>query len=582
VQALRRWDGAHTGPQGGRHGLYNLLRTARATQTPLLLLDLKSPDSLAALDYVGGVGLVRSMVNLGLLELPQVSPGYAGPAADLEGALPAGLPVWALNRASQDSRQAGLARGLPASLLRFDPLGLPPQPGAEGLSLVPGPVDSSPLAPVHVQRSGDQRLLVIPAYGQPQAIPNQASLDGPSLDVRKALLNAALSPDPGDLVMLGGDLPASTWGNPQNARAAFKYLRQHPWMLALSGRDLLTLPVAEGPAIPMPDAAQETNALTDRLQTAPSNQLGQAAWQSYRALFDPVFPNLPQLGALRRNYLPQVWALLSAAQWASAQPAACDGNCQPQASCQLDPDGDGQPECVLSSPSYFAIFELQGGYLAFAFTRDPHTGAVHQIVAPSSQFASGLSPAESWDLSAGQFADPGVFPGAFYDWDPARQEPDGSQPYQPQASPGELQLTTPDGSRQKTFRFSSDGLSVQIIGNSPLQVYLPLALDPWQRYTPAWAACYQSDDMNGFWRWSLAASKTGGCQSRPGSFSIDLHTDNTYQFHTFLDSLPFLDQPEDPNRSYPVGHFLPFPLAVAQFDLSERISFQLNWAESDQ
>ncbi len=41
--ALRRWDGAHTGPNGGRHGLFNLLRTARSAQIPLFLLDLKEP-----------------------------------------------------------------------------------------------------------------------------------------------------------------------------------------------------------------------------------------------------------------------------------------------------------------------------------------------------------------------------------------------------------------------------------------------------------------------------------------------------------------------------------------------------------
>jgi hypothetical protein len=61
AQSLRRWDGAHTGPLGGRHGLYNLLRTARNYQIPLALLDLKSPVSLSALDYVGGMPIVQRM-----------------------------------------------------------------------------------------------------------------------------------------------------------------------------------------------------------------------------------------------------------------------------------------------------------------------------------------------------------------------------------------------------------------------------------------------------------------------------------------------------------------------------------------
>jgi hypothetical protein len=575
VQALRRWDGAHTGPQGGRHGLYNLLRTARATQTPLLLLDLKSPDSLSALEYVGGLGLVRSMTQLGLLELPQVSPGYAGD-------LPAGLPEWAQRLAIQESRQAGLARGLPASLLLFDPLGPPQGPVAESLSLVPDRVATDPLAPLHVQRSGDQRLLPIPAFSQPAAASGQASLDGPSLEVRRALLDVALSPDPGDLVMLGGDLPASTWGNPQNARATFKYLHDHPWMQALTGRDLLSLPVIEKPLAVPARNAQPASAIPTGLQSASVNDPDRAAWQAFRALYDPVFPIPSQIGVLRSNYLPQIQALLSAASWASSQPAACDGNCQPQATCQADPDGDGQPECVLSSPNYYAIFELQGGYLAFAFARDPQTAAVRQWIGPSSQFASGLSPADTWKLSAGAFADPGVYPGAFFDWDAARQEPDKSQTYLAQVSPGELQLKTPDGGRQKIFHFSEGGLSVQLLSDPPTQVLLPLALDPWQRYTPGWPACYQGETQGGVWRWSVAISTSGACQDSRTRFTIDLQSDNSYQTHAFLESLPYIDQPEDPNRNYPAGHLLPFPLAIAQFDMSARINLQLHWAVSGQ
>ncbi len=571
VQALRRWDGAHTGPQGGRHGLYNVLRTARSARIPLVLLDLKSPDSLAALEYVGGLGLVRSLSQQGLLELPQVSPGYAGE-------LPAALPGWAQSLAVQESRQAGLAHGLPASLLLFDPLGMTPEAGSEALEIVPGQASHDPLTPVDVQRIGDQRLLAIPGFDHAEDMPEQATLDGPSLAVRKALLVAALSTNPGDLVVLGGDLPISTWGNPQNARASFRYLRAHPWMQALSVQDLLTLPVTNGKPASPPAAPQAATTVPVGLQNALSNELGQAAWQDLHALYDPVFPDPPQLGALRSNYLPQVQALLSAAQWASTRPVACDGDCQPQATCQADPDGDGQAECVLSSPDYYAIFELQGGYLAFAFARNSQSGAVHQWVAPSSQFSSGLSPAESWDLAKGAFGDPDVYPGAFFDWDATRQSPDGSLLYRAQVTPGELQLSTADGRRQKTFRFSPNGLSVELHSADATQTLLSLALDPWQRYVPGWPACYQSQArQNGTWRWSVGTPTPSGCDSSQSRFFVDMQSDNPYQKRTFLDSLPFMNQPEDPNRNYPPGHFLPFPLAVAQFDFREQISLHINW-----
>ncbi len=77
AQALRRWDGAHTGPLGGRHGLHNLLNAAEKYQIPLSLLDLKIPATLSALDYLGGMEQIRRMEQAGLLHLPAVLYGDA-------------------------------------------------------------------------------------------------------------------------------------------------------------------------------------------------------------------------------------------------------------------------------------------------------------------------------------------------------------------------------------------------------------------------------------------------------------------------------------------------------------------------
>jgi len=64
-------------PFGGRHGLYNLLRTARSHQIPLFLLDLRSPYSLSALEYFGGMGLIRELITSGLITLAQSMPDQA-------------------------------------------------------------------------------------------------------------------------------------------------------------------------------------------------------------------------------------------------------------------------------------------------------------------------------------------------------------------------------------------------------------------------------------------------------------------------------------------------------------------------
>ncbi|MBE0696249.1 MAG: hypothetical protein IH586_04940, partial [Anaerolineaceae bacterium] len=77
AQALRRWDGAHTGPFGQRHGLKILLEAARETKTPVAVLDLQQPERLAALEALGGLKLVRDLQAENLLILPDMGFGDA-------------------------------------------------------------------------------------------------------------------------------------------------------------------------------------------------------------------------------------------------------------------------------------------------------------------------------------------------------------------------------------------------------------------------------------------------------------------------------------------------------------------------
>ena len=92
AQALRRWDGAHTGPFGGRHGLGALLAAARHAGVPVALLDLKSPRALSALDYIGALPRIRNMQSQHLLILPEALPGfpvYSDPSSTPEDSNPA-------------------------------------------------------------------------------------------------------------------------------------------------------------------------------------------------------------------------------------------------------------------------------------------------------------------------------------------------------------------------------------------------------------------------------------------------------------------------------------------------------------
>jgi hypothetical protein len=75
AQSIRKWDGAHTGPYGERHGLALLLKNIKRYSTPAVLLDLRSPPALSALDHMQALSLVRELVNRKLLILPDVLPG---------------------------------------------------------------------------------------------------------------------------------------------------------------------------------------------------------------------------------------------------------------------------------------------------------------------------------------------------------------------------------------------------------------------------------------------------------------------------------------------------------------------------
>jgi hypothetical protein len=568
--ALRRWNGAHTGPLGGSHGLSILLNAARRQGIPLALLDLKNPASLSALDYTNSLNLVQDMAERGQLILPDVIP-------DL---LPTNDPALAGLPAQIIAEQRLTARhfGLPSTPFAAAPLTFIPSSSAlslifaRALSPLPtlgdAPETGEILSPTSISSYQNQRLLLIPSDLHQV---EQATRDGPSLDVRRSLIETALAaarPGGESLVLpLGGSLPESTWGAAGPAQASFRYILAHPWIQLLDAQGLLALPVAPttlpGPSTALapvvqplspeqPALSPEQNAaLLHALRQAPDNALRQAAWQAYLALFAPVYPAPLELPALRAVYAGQVWSLLTGADWA-ADPT-------PQADCAADPDHDGQAECILSSQDFYAQFEIESGALTHLFTLDQGGEGLptaprqaHQIIGPSSQFITGLSDASGWDLSRGLAADPGVFAGAFVQ----PPGPAGSNAaYRAEIIPeSKLVFTAPDGSARKIFQLTSDGIQFSLEaapGTPSLPLSIPLALDPWQRFQPGWAGAYHAITIPQGWQWSLA----------PG-LAVQVISTATPTVQTFNDSRPLLSRSENPDLDYPPAHTLPFPLGL--------------------
>ena len=504
AQALRRWNGAHTGPLGDRHGLLQVLNGARQSGVPVALLDIKEPASLAALDFMGNVPKIMDLYDRGLLILPDVA--YGEPA----------------DMALDFSRRASAGFGLPASQFVFTPSSDPSVLSASlsgyRARFLPRPDDT------HLANSGGVQLIPLPTSDN-----IQATADGLSLDVRRALIRVAISPDPTDLVVLGGSLPLSTWGDSDIANPAFEWIAAHPWIQSLGSQDLLSFPARKQPSVSAPVAGKLP--WLEELQSAPKNSVTQSAWQTYLTL-TAVTTDM-QVQALGRDYLSQVGELLAAANWA--------GNQSPLSDCTVDLNSDGHAECILANRKYFAVLEPAGARLTQFFYVDAN--GPHQVVGPSSQFAVGLSDPSEWHLQSGEAADPSVIPGAF-------AETSGTwTSYTSTVISDGIVFTNPDGSLAKTYRLTENGIQVLYQSHSSVETRIPLALDPQAFYSGP--TNYRAALAPHSWIWSLS-----------GEGSVEVRTDAVLSGEGFISAIPFLSINEDPNLGYPKGNYYPFPLSV--------------------
>ena len=523
TQALRDWDGAHAGPLGSRHGLRYVLAAAKQFHFPMALLDLKNPASLAALSYMGDIPEIQALYDGGLLILPDVAFGEpATPSLGLSGRAAAGFR-------------------LPASpfvyALSADPLAKVNQTALAGYraQFLPLPDDT------HLAKADGRLLIPLPAA---DAI--QATQEGPTLEVRRALIATALSPDPADLVVLGGSLPQSTWGDPDMAGPTFAWIAGHPWIHPLPIPEILAFPSRVQPIPPLPAApAKGSQAWLQALQSAPQNAASLSAWQAYLTL-TPFTPDT-QLQALGRVYLGQVGELLAAAQWANAPYARAD--------CGVNLNGDGSPECILANQQYFAIFEIKGARLTQFFYLDGN--GPHQLVGSSAQFAIGLSDPSEWHVETGEAADPSVIPGAFTDGT------DTWTAYIPTVDADGIIFKSTDGRLVKTYQLTDHGIKVQYQAPGQVSTQIPLIVDPNRYYSGP--TQYRATLTPHTWTWSLV-----------GAGSVEVSSDATLAADGFISATPFLSLSEDPNLEYPKGDYLPFPMSLVSIQGSGNFSVQIN------
>ena len=555
AQALRHWNGAHSGPLGKRHGLLNLLNAVSATRVPIVLLDLKSPVSLSALDYLSVLPQVQNLSERGLLILPDYAPIYL-PSLSPNGGADVILDQL-ISRGAIESRQASKSLRLPSSTILFSPQVSLKENQNYRVIFTKGQWSG------HAQKYGNAIIYPIPAFTYisvsqtPPPDLQEATSDGLSIETRRTLLQGALSNTSGqqpDITLLGGDFEQSTWGYSDMAYNTMHYIASHPWMQVMTLDDLSnaytqenfsvqtateslsTVPhTSQGSLIPSSMTSDQLLlALLEKLNQSPPNPITDLAWQAYLSLLAPA----PQkLYELRMNYLGQIGHILAAAQWATHQVLQSD--------CTTDLDWDGQAECVLASKDFFSIYEVDGARLTFAFVRT--SSGVHQLIGPTSQLIVGLSDPSTWDPERGPAGEPNQIPGGFVDSTLTWQD------YNVEIQPGSVSFTSPDMTMRKSFYLIPDGIRVIYQSREPLKVQIPLVIDPWVRFTPGWGNRYMEMSTSTGWSWGL----------NPGP-RVTLQTTGNLITQTFTASRSALALPEDPNFDYTAGHYLPFPLALAE------------------
>jgi len=243
----------------------------------------------------------------------------------------------------------------------------------------------------------------------------------------------------------------------------------------------------------------------------------------------PAFPTttgqpdiLPQLESPLDDLTLQSQAALEYADsWAKSPPTTVITQCQ---------SGLAFPDCLLANQTYLAIFDTQGAQLVYLFTAEQ--GALHQLIGPSYQVAPGIN----------------IYPGAFAD----------DKEYQVSIHEDAFIFIATDGTRTKTFTLTETGLDVSYQTQEPVTVEIPLLVDPDTRFTPGWADRYVQETTPNRIRWGLE-----------NELMVDIQTQGVVSMRTFNEDLSLLQGPENPDYSYPPGHYVPFPIAVVDVEMQD-------------
>ena len=358
-------------------------------------------------------------------------------------------------------------------------------------------------------------------------------------------------------IMLGGDFSKSVLGDPGMLEKIFSYLIAHPWIKVAQRRhnSIWQNDIANNFEITQNNVPNTVNGqqiisgmtnleiqelIKAELTKLPVNNFSRLASVIYRNILESNNKNILLAPG---SYLSQIGHVIEAAYWAE-RPEAIH-------SCNKDIDWDGQPECILATVDIFLSFELEGGYLVFGFVSNEN--GYHQIFGPTTQFDVLRSDPSMLNAEQGIAGDGGQILGAFAD-------PVSSiQTYTGSVTSRSIVLTSQDENIQKAFSIMDGEIQISLTIDNNLEwsiSKLPIVLDPWLIYVDNPANIYWEESSQNNWIWGVGNQVTVGVKS-----SIQ------FLHYSFDATYGALSEQEDPNFDYTIGHLLPIPMAVAEFQL---------------
>jgi len=524
AETLRSWAGAHSGPMSSRHGLQYLIEAMDQTEATLFILDPLTPQDLSALDYIEQMPRMKSLIERGLLIFPVLDNDQRSGNEIVNN--------WLVDEENYKN-----------SLL--------------------------------LKRMIDKDSKLFYNGGNDYAQPTKEENDCDFIDLsmhdflfnqipiscKKLLISSATSP-PVKPLTIGGDFRASFLGNPSISRYFFEYIYEHPWIQILTAKDLgnlgqsYLLPksiIASISSQPYLHTQQSTNQLkiAQAIELLPRNNITDLASEVFNLITQPENPAIYSLSAA---YLGQVGEIIAAAEWAD-KPYVIE-------TCETDLDYDGVNECLLANEKIFMVVEPQGGYVPFMFSRDDE--GIHQIIGPTWEFMLGISDPSEWNPDLGVRADNrqilGAFQDSFTSWNA----------YQTDVKPGAINLLNAEGTMIKAIHLFENHTSITIQKSEVEQfyTYIPLAVDPWVRFSPGWGDLYTQIATLFSYTWGLRGGET-----------VTIGANIPLTVNTFSDSKDQMLSAEDPNYDYAAGHYLPYPMSLVTINLSVITSIDIHLSQ---